>query len=338
MVSSTCAPTNALRSPKYAACCDPAACCSSPTSPTAARSRPKRYAISTSGPAESPAGCPVRAGNKCSNKPDSATSRSARPSTRSSARPARKRHVPTTSTATRSSPGGRDLAASQHRLAERRLGDGAMSYDELWHPVIRPPPAQHAWRPRTKEHRDRIATEPTTSSDASAGLARGNHPGRRTETHTVAVMVRGQRCPYRVDRTRPRVGLCLVEQRASDTGRQQELDRLVERAAAREKHRRVERRDVDRLEARVGEQSAHVVGVGEREHSRPTRRSRVGERNVFGRGDAGNEQPFVECEVLPAHERQPPLRRQRVRDIREGGDWSVEKHHAEPADCRVKRV
>ena len=45
--------------------------CSSPTSPTADRCPPPRCATSTCGPVESPAGCPVRAGRRCSNDPGS---------------------------------------------------------------------------------------------------------------------------------------------------------------------------------------------------------------------------------------------------------------------------
>jgi SAM-dependent methyltransferase len=61
-------------SPRSAASCDPRVGCSSPTSPTAAPSHPKRCATSTCGPVESPAGYPVRAGKHCSIRPGSARS------------------------------------------------------------------------------------------------------------------------------------------------------------------------------------------------------------------------------------------------------------------------
>ena len=48
--------------------------CSSPTSPTAGPSRPRRCATSTSGPVELPAGCPVRAGSRCFEDSGSTTS------------------------------------------------------------------------------------------------------------------------------------------------------------------------------------------------------------------------------------------------------------------------
>ncbi|WP_214370775.1 methyltransferase domain-containing protein [Pseudonocardia sp. H11422] len=78
--------------------------CSSPTSPTGVRSRWRRCATSTSGPVESPVGCPVRAGRRCSNRPGSPTSGSGRRSTRSEVRGASPTLVPSRSTASRSWP------------------------------------------------------------------------------------------------------------------------------------------------------------------------------------------------------------------------------------------
>ena len=74
--SSTSAPTSAPCSTRSTACCARAACCSSPTSPTADPCRSRRCATSICGPVELPAGCPVRAGIRCSPRSASSTSRS----------------------------------------------------------------------------------------------------------------------------------------------------------------------------------------------------------------------------------------------------------------------
>ena len=65
------AQTKGRSSRRSTACCGPAERCNSPTSPTGARCRPRLSAISTCGPLESRAGCPVRAGRRCSKTPAS---------------------------------------------------------------------------------------------------------------------------------------------------------------------------------------------------------------------------------------------------------------------------
>jgi hypothetical protein len=87
---STCARTGPPSSPKSTGCYAPAERCSSPTSPTATPSPPAQCATSTSGPVESQAGCPVRAGRPCLNRPASTTYKSDRPTT-PSVMPAAKR-------------------------------------------------------------------------------------------------------------------------------------------------------------------------------------------------------------------------------------------------------
>ena len=67
------AQTKGRSSRRSTTCSGPAERCNSPTSPTGARCRPRLSAISTCGPLESRAGCPVRAGRSCSKTPASPT-------------------------------------------------------------------------------------------------------------------------------------------------------------------------------------------------------------------------------------------------------------------------
>ena len=78
-------------------------CCSSPTSPTAARSRPRRCATSTCGPVELPAGCPVRAGRQMLEDSGFDDVRSVHPSTPSAVPSAKPTPGRSRSTATPSS-------------------------------------------------------------------------------------------------------------------------------------------------------------------------------------------------------------------------------------------
>jgi hypothetical protein len=97
---------------------------------------PQPCATSTCGPPESPAGCPVRAGRRCSKTPDSPTSPSDPPSTTSAAPTAKNKREPSRCTATRSSPSNNPEPSARSSATSIRLGSRHRSRrSELHHSV-----------------------------------------------------------------------------------------------------------------------------------------------------------------------------------------------------------
>ncbi len=87
--------------------------------------------------------------------------------------------------------------------------------------------------------------------------------------------------------------------------------------------------------ARVGEDGAHMVGIGQAEHARGVGRG-------LGQGPPGGErlperqQPLVVGQVPPHQRRQPCSGPQRPADVGESGDGIVEEHDPEAAHGEVE--